>query len=317
MWLAAPAIIIPRPPPLVCPPRLRRPPLARTSGVPGITIPAGLYVAGSVGTQASYPVDGLSPTGCWSLSRFLRSAYTGSKYSATSGAITTINDQSGNGFNLTDRSLTTRRPAETTAGLQSRACAAFDGTSDFLVTGTTVLVSSLISASAGFIIISCIIDAFQGNQATLQFNDQLTGDQNLKIGLYLRDLSGGTAYAINDSGTIQNQSRTLTTAKGYVLTWRHEGGNLFFGSAERDPLWNTFTFVDPLPPWTWTGAYTETGGVASGNTAAFPAGDTFNIGGRGNQFFKGKIFELATFSTVPTAEQRAALVTDFGTWFGG
>ena len=58
----------------------------------------------------------------------------------------------------------------------------------------------------------------------------------------------------------------MAAATPYVLTWRHEGGNLFVG-------------VNGV----------ESAGTASGNTSTLT--DTLAFG--------GKIFELASFPTVP------------------
>jgi hypothetical protein len=56
---------------------------------------------------------------------------------------------------------------------------------------------------------------------------------------------------------------------------------------------------------------------ASGNSALTAAFRMFAGWGSSSMYFQGRIFELVTFSTsIPTAEQRAALVTNMGNWIG-
>src|SRR5687767_3281347 len=92
------------------------------------------FGVGRVGTPGggppppTYPLDGLSPSGAWSLSRDLLTAYIGGTRYIDASGVHTLNDQSGNTRNLTVASEGSAKPALATAGPNSRECADFDGT---------------------------------------------------------------------------------------------------------------------------------------------------------------------------------------------
>jgi hypothetical protein len=231
-------------------------------------------------------------TACYSAGRQLRSSYAGAFYAATSGAITSLNDQSGGGRNLTDEGIAARRPAEATAGPNSRPAADFDGSSDYL--RTTAALSSFIANSAGYIVLSGIVSAITQNSATITANDLLLGDQSQFAGFYLRNTPGGgtgTVYAYNWDGTADGATATFAVNTPVVLTWRHEGGSIYVsvnGAAEIS--------------------------VLSGNTSTMTG--VLDLCGRGLQYSNSTIFELATWSIVPNATERAAIVADFKAWIG-
>lgn len=243
-----------------------------------------LFGTAGGGGGVTHPLDGLSPTGAWSLSRDLLSAYSGgSRYTDVSGAISQLTDQSGNTRNFTDGGIVGQRPTLTTAGPNSRACADFDGSTDFLIASA---LSNFISASSGLMIVGCIIDAITLNNAVAYQNDSLLVDSGLFAGIYLRNTGGGQAIAYNWDGNEDKAVATIATATPYVLHWRHEGGNVYMGVNG-----------------------TETS-VASGNTSTL----TGILRMAGSQYSNCKVFEAATFSTVPGT--MAAVISDMKTWIG-
>ena len=236
------------------------------------------------------PLDGLSPTTAYSFSRALLTSYGGALYAATGGAIDTLNDQSGNTRNLTGSA--TARPTATTAGPNSRACADFDGSNDVL-NGSTAI-SSLISNSAGFFIMSMVVDTVSLNNATITLNNGLFSDSGTFVGFILKNVSGTTptVFAYNWDGNADTPSSAISLATAYVVTWRHEGGNLYLsvnGGADVS--------------------------VASGNTSTMTGAIRFGSLG-GATLFDGKVFEFASFSTIPNSGQRTALIQDFGLHVG-
>lgn len=241
------------------------------------------------GGGVTHPLDGLSPTAAWSLSRNLLSAYGGSRYSDVSGAITQLTDQTGNARNLTDNATVGHRPTLTTAGPNSRACAGFNGSSNFLTSGVAVPLSSFISASTGVMLVSCIINAITLNNGTTYLNDWLLADAGQFAGMFLRNTGGGTAYAYNWDGNDDHATATgVALSTPCVLSWRHESGNIFMGV---------------------NGVETS---IASGNTQTLTNGIT--MGGAGVQFATVQVFEAATFSTVPAT--LSAVISDMRTWIG-
>lgn len=235
-------------------------------------------------------LDGLSPTGAWSMSRDLLSAFVGgSRYADTAGAITSINDQSGNSRHLTDSATATRRPAVATQGPNSVTCANFDGSSDFL--STTATLADFIAAASGYIVCSVIIDNLTRNFANARDNHPIVGGTSAtpSIGLYGRLLSGTTptVYAHNrDASDDQPAGATISLGTAYVLEWRHEGGNIYLR----------------------VNGGTETS-VASGNTGSLI--EVLQLAGGSTVRCDMDFFEMAVFSTVPSSGDRNAIVADF------
>lgn len=197
-------------------------------------------------------------------------------------------DQSGNARNLTDGGIAVQRPTLSTAGPNSRACAEFDGSSDFLSVGSAL--SNFISAGSGLVLVSCIIDAINLNNTTAYQNDWLIADSSAFMGLFIRNTGGGQAIAYNWDGNEDKATATIATATPYVLHWRHEGGNVYQGVNG-----------------------TETS-VASGDTTTLTG--ILRMGGAGTQFLNCKVFEAATFSTVPSGADVTTIINDCKTWIG-
>lgn len=247
---------------------------------------------GGGGGGPTYPLDGFSPTGAWSMSRDLLSAFAGgSRYTDSSGAVSSLNDQSGNTRHLTDAGTAARRPTVATGGPNSRTCADFDGSTDFL---TGAAISNFISNSAGYMIVSWLADAITLNVAQSYNNHLILGDAGQFMGLYLRDTgSPDTVYGFNwDGNEDRGVDATIAVSTAYVTEWRHDGGNVYVR----------------VNGGTWQSA-------ASGNTSTMT--NALLLGGRnGAQQFNGKIFEAAVFSTVPGSTDRDAFEADFRAWVG-
>lgn len=252
---------------------------------------AGIIV--SFSPVAMTAIDHLFPTGAWSMSRNLLSAYGGSLYADTSGAITTFYDQSGSARNATDGGTAARRPAVSTAGPNSRACADFDGSSDYLE-GSDM--DNHVLVGTAYIILSAIFDviseAVTVNFATVGHTP--ISDASGKLGVYAcNDAGTDKIYAANyvsgASDTRTSQNGTEGTA--YVIELRHESGTLYLR----------------------INGGTETS-IASGNTSANLG--NLRMGYRGNAYFDGKLFEMATFNTIPSSNQRDKLMAMFKSHVG-
>lgn len=237
---------------------------------------------------ASPPLDGLSPSGAFSFSRQLLTAYGGAFYTDIAGAITTFYDQALTG-DATDSATAGFRPTLSTAGPNSKACGDFDGSSDVL-TGPDL--SSYVTDSSKFIIVSAIFDdlstGISASFATI--GHTLVSDESGRSGLF-----GGTYAAVTrvwaanyDGGASDDHiGQIIAIDTAYVITLRHESNVLYVsvnGAAETS--------------------------VASGATSG--AMGVLRFGFRtGAAYFNGKLFECALFSTIPSAGDRTTLIADF------
>ncbi|WP_394889552.1 Ig domain-containing protein [Mesorhizobium sp. AaZ16] len=240
--------------------------------------------------EAAGILDGLSPTGAWSMSRDLLTAFAGgSRYTDVSGAVSSWNDQSGSSRHMA-QATAGNRPLVATAGPNSRACADFDGTDDILV--SSIAISNFISASAGYLVVSFLADTITANSGDAWSNHAIIEDFGQFLGLQLRNTgSPDTISAYNWDGNADVATRVeINAGTAYVAEWRHEGGNLYVrvnGGTESS--------------------------VASGNTSSLTGQLRF---GGASAWLDGKIFEVATFSTVPSSGDRDAIVADFKTHIG-
>lgn len=271
--------------------------MARKHG-PGLLLP-GLPLSVGVRRVAAAPsgppLDGLSPTAAWSASRELLTSFAGgSKYTdAGGGAISSFNDQTGNGRHLTDGGTSTRRPTLTTAGPLSVACLDFDGASDFL---SGAAYTSFFSASSKFAIFSVIFDSITSvtDPVFATTGHTVISDTSGVIGLW-GSTDGGLdkvyASSYQAAGGATPVSRTITEGTAYVITLRHESNVLYV--------------------------------TANGSEASTAATDTFASGGNlqmgkwsGSDYLDGKVCEGATFQTIPDASARAALIANFTAQIG-
>lgn len=235
-------------------------------------------------------LDSYTPTGAWSLSRDLLSSWTDPRYTETSGALSAIADQSGNGRNFT-QGTSSSRPVLSTYGFNNRECAVFDGTNDNM---TSVAVSNLIAAGAGYIIASFVCDGGAATSGTRYNNAAPFMDSSGYVGLPLGvsgesepysiaafNYSGGSQYAITPA--------ILELGNVYVAEWLHTGGVLY-GRINKGVWYN----------------------VSSGNTSSLSG--TFRIGRGNSAYLNGKLFEIATFSDIPSSGDQDLIAQDFIDW---
>lgn len=250
-----------------------------------------LGTGGKSGAGASTPLDGVSGvTAAWSASRDLLTSFIGgSKYTdAGGGAISQFSDQSGNSGHLSDGGTSARRPTLSTAGPNSTACLDFGGTDDWLSSAGAV--SNFISASAGYMLVSFIIDAVTANSGNPYDNEPILGDTGGYMGIYVRDTASTpeTAQAFNWSGgSTVATSAVIDVATAYVVEWWHDSGNLYLCVNNGSPV-----------------------SVASGNTdnltGVLGLGHAYTGSG---EYLDGKIFEGFTASAVPGS--RSTIAADF------
>jgi hypothetical protein len=253
----------------------------------------------SVGSGATHP----GATAVWAVSRSraLVPTYAGPWDSVIGGRVDVLYDQSGHGRDLS-ASISSARPIATTSGPNSRACC------DFSPSGSSVghllqgdvgdPVSELLTASAGYIVISIRPDAVSQDTPTAHLNAGLLnwGPFGAVAGLSVQ--SGGILYAYNNDGSEDKAASALAAVpigvgNPCVVEWRHDGGNIYQrinGANE--------TFV------------------SSGNTTDLTEPIRMGFGGITGTFYNGKVFEAMIYSTVPTQAERDAVVSDMMIWVG-
>lgn len=254
-----------------------------------------LLGAGSAVTIATGILDSVSGvTGAWSVSRDLLGAFAGNaRYTdAGGGAISSLNGQVSS-RHFTDGGVSTRRPALSTAGPNSIACLDFDGSSDFL---SNAALSTFMSNSAGYLLVSFIIDVISANNASFWNNHAVMGDNSGSMGIYIRNTTGSpeTAIAGNFDGSAngdQATSAVISTATAYVAEWWHDSGSVFLCVNNGTPV-----------------------SVASGNTSDLTTALKMGAGFSAGVLFDGKIFESYTASAVPAG--RSATAADFMSHIG-
>jgi hypothetical protein len=238
-------------------------------------------------SQPALLLDGLSPTGAWSASRKLLTAYGGAYYNLTSGFVDTLYDQSGNTRNFTQSNPAGRPPILAT-GPNSRDSINFDGS---LFRLDSVAISNFITASAGYIVVSFIPDNTSSNfGGNIYAETPVFADNAAYMGAFVK--LGNIQNYNYDGSADYTTAQAISTGTPYVFEWRHEGGTLYQrinGASEVS--------------------------VASGNTAAL-TGLLFLTTNYVNAKLDCKIFEMATFSTVPGATVRDALVANMMSWVG-
>jgi hypothetical protein len=259
-----------------------------------------LKCAPSTSSGTSHP--GASAQWAVSRSRTLVPGYTGAYDSIVSGGVDILYDQSGNGHDIHAPSAGSR-PIATTSGPNGRACCQFSPSSpsvgQTLQTGATVHVSDLLSASAGYMVVSIRPDVVTQNSSTdsnfLSSNANVLMFGGLRGGLTLR--TGGILHAYNWDGNEDN----VASAGGAVpiggnpcvIEWRHEGGNVY----QR------------------VNGANETS-VASGNSTDLTGALKMGFSGSTGSFYNGKIFEAMIYNSVPTQTERDAIVSDMMIWVG-
>lgn len=241
---------------------------------------------------AAFNLNGLSSTGAWSASRDLLTAFAGNSRYTTATGVDSLKDQSGNARNL-DQATGDRQPLITTAGPNSRICLDFDGSDDNL-NGATL--TNFISNTAAYAIVSFLADAITLANASMWTNHRLLADNGGYWGLFLKD-SGGSpdiGAVINYDGTEDvASSTTISAGTAYVIETRHESGQLYVR----------------INNGSWS-AGTASGNTADLTNAMYMGGSTLTA------MFNGKIFEAATWSSVPTSGQMNQIAAGFKSWVG-
>lgn len=253
----------------------------------GLLIPEVGSRALSGGGGSAPPLDGLSPTGAWSVSRKLLTSFNGSFYGLTSGEVSTLFDQSGNARDFLANGGGATRPSLDNS--TPVAALGYDGSADWLATG--VVLSSFITATDGYMIVSCKPTGFTTNNGTAYLNATLFQDSGGNFGSTTRANDGSPLLYSTNWGGGQVVQNSIAADTAYVVETRHQGGNFF----QRV-----------------NGANEQT--IASGNTSL---GGTLNLGGRSLAAgFQGLIYEAAIFATIPSLVTRNALVQSFGSQAG-
>lgn len=260
-----------------------------------VTAGAGIFAltgtAATLTKASSGILDGVTGvTAAWDMSRNLLSAFGGSRYTDASGFVSSLNDQTGNGRNLTGS--VGARPAVGTAGPNTLAAARFDGADDYLVGAA---LSNFMSNSAGYMLCSFIINTVTANSGNPYENEPVWGDAGGFMGLYIRNTTGTpeTAQAYNFSGGNQSaEAAVITPGTAYVVEWWHDSGNVFICVNNGTPV-----------------------SVSSGNT-----GNVGGVLGLGHGYTGSSVFsDIDVFggfaaSAVPAA--RSTIAADFMTQCG-
>lgn len=230
---------------------------------------------------ATYPFEGTACIAAISFSRNLvRSGAVTGKYTDSSGAITQATNQVVGRPSFTDGGTSTRRPTLTTGGPNSKACADFDGSSDWLSSST-----AFVSVSAKYVIVSVIPDTITTTQGAI------VGAASSTWNITQQDVTGDKLFVNNFDGNTDTPTGTAATeGTVYVVELRHQGGTLGIrvnGGTEAT--------------------------VSSGNSTSV-GNMTIGAQGSGAQFADCKIFELGVWSAPPS--NRAAIVADMMAWVG-
>lgn len=229
----------------------------------------------------SAPLDGISGTvkTAFSWSRKLLTSYSGEFSREVSGDTDRLFDQKGTKH--LNQTTVNDRPLLTTAGGQSRACGSFDSSSEFLQ-GSGM--GSYISAGTGYIIISAIIDTIDSDAENANAL-QIFGQDTSGNGILFRT-STGTPNGVNswnyDGSDDNTAGIDISTGAEVVIEWRHESGTLYCRLNGANEV-----------------------SVSSGNTS-FPPASAVMAASEGD-LLACKVFELVTFTTIPTLSDRNAL----------
>lgn len=228
-----------------------------------------------------------------SMSRKLVSTYSGAFFTATTGSIDAWKNQTSAGATNDLVATTTARPTAATGGPNNIAAASFDGTTDY-IHHATLPISSLFSATTGWVITCFVANTVAANNANPYDNAPVFGDAGNAMGVYLKNTGAprsGIAY--NNDGTQDvATSATITPGTAYVIEWVHTGGNVVL-------------YING----------TSVATTASGNTTPVTGVLGFGHGSTSSVvFLDGLIFEAATASAVPA--NRDVIASNFMTQCG-
>ena len=222
-------------------------------------------------------------TAAWSMDRVLVGAYGGAKYNVATG-VSSLNDQTGNARHLA-QATAAAQPVVSTGGLQSRACANFDGTDDILI-GPAF--SNFITVSTGYFVFAALPIAVTTNSGNAHFNDAVFGDSSQACGLYFRSEPAAGAFLLSSSNRVTPEIMPIVNGPLYVLEWKHESGVLGFRA-------NGETWLNVAAP--------------NMNTVAGLIRIAATFSGAA-VFTQLSLFEGVAFNVIPSVAQQNALVAD-------
>ena len=252
-----------------------------------MTFPMPMFdTAVAAGGGGSGPLDGISGTvsGAWSWSRQFLGSYGGAFSQEASGNTEILFDQFGSNDFL--QTATADRPLLATSGAQSRNAGRFDGITDFMVNAA---MSNFISVSTGYIIVSAIVNAIDTDSAQPRLNDSLWGDSSQRLSCPMRT-STGTPNGLHawhriPGNVITSPGIDISTGVEVVVEWRKEGGTLYARLNGDNEQSIASADIDIL-------------------TGLLRIGHPFYV------FTDCDIFEIVTFSAIPTLADRDTLAAD-------
>jgi len=242
----------------------------------------------TAGETLAAPLDGIAGlTAAYSLSRSLVSSYKGPYWfwdgsTASSAGHDTWYDQSGNGRNLSNnvRGIGVSCGGTGSGVLGFEVVGSISGESGLISTGA---LSTFIANNAGYVIASVSFTNITGSNASIWLNDTVWTDNGSFVGVFGKATETINAY--NWDGNADTASLSANHNVPLVVEWRHESGTLGL----RLNLGTEQT-------------------AASGNTSTMTG--TFRVlGNNGNT--SAKIFELATFNSVPSNGVRDQIALNF------
>jgi len=204
----------------------------------------------------------------------------------STGYVSQLFDQSGNGRHLVQATTTKQPIYESSDELIGQPAASFDGDDDLLATAGNM--SNLISTSDGWLVIAGRIDELAFDSATATADHLLLGDQGQKIGLYAR--AGGNLYGFNNDGAGDTVTDAVPVLEPFVATLRHGSGTLYTSVNGRTEL-------------------SAASGATSSLASLFQVGDI-----AGSNATDMHVFAVLAFSTPPAEEERKRIVERLMRW---
>ena len=197
------------------------------------------------------------------------------------GYFDTIFDQSGNANDISQSTNGKQPIYATDIGDNDVVTASFDGSNDVL--SSAVAMTSLMSVSAGYMVICGLIDAATLDSATTTSNHLLMGEASKNTGLYVR--KGGVLYGVNDDGAIDAPTEHARLLVPFIAELWHDSGTMYCRVNGRDES-----------------------SATSGDTSSLAG--ILNIGDltAGSQALDFKLIAAMTFSSVPSRAERNKMV---------
>ncbi|MER9008042.1 MULTISPECIES: hypothetical protein [unclassified Mesorhizobium] len=196
-------------------------------------------------------------------------------------------DQTGGGRHFEKIGVTSAQPAFTTAGPISRTCADFNGITSQLIGAS---ISNFVGLSSGFVICSGYIDAINAN------NTGAGNAANNDI-LWVTTLVICKWHFYPEAHWPRIEFRVVPLAGSQYCHLDRRACGDDMAPRRREPLFSVNGGIEAS--------------VASGNTINDLTTRKMCLGKSVGGYLDRKIFELATFSTVPSAPERDTVIADF------